>query len=364
MKLKDEFWSIYRQAYKIGEIPKEEEKIIKKIYVTEGRESIYEAARTKKLVPAVARLMCKLNLDQDFWKPITDNYRDRNNKIIKCMDEMYAILQKNGVNHIAVVENFGALLSSNEDLCMFGSGDADEYADPFEKDKIYQILIESGYEISEVKIGNLLISSSIKKNTFPDNFYFGINWDLTNRINLPSISTNGKIINWETCYYYKNTNIRLPSAESLMYICLMHIAVHGFCKAPDIRLYYDVANVAQNNVNWSVIADWAKKDNNCVRLSVAAYLANCLLDVDIPQYIYSLGNERQRKKLLSIVYNKHDNRLNDFPGKKERLLIDVYSHDKGAFAGLKEILFPDSDWLKLKFGSVIIGNIKHICKLI
>lgn len=362
--LKNEYWIIYRCAYRHGDVSEQEKKIIQKLYDRDGREIIYSAVKQKKLIPAVAMLFKKLDIDSDFWSQFVDAYRSRNMQVVKCLDEMYQLFAENGVNKIVVVENFGALLASTQDIAMFGSGDIDEYACPCEKEKIYRILKNAGYEIEEVHAGGILVSSSIRRANFPDGFYFGINWDVTNRVNLPSFTANGDFIGWSHTNRYKDTAIRLPSKEGLMYTCLMHIAVHGFCKAPDIRLYYDIANAAESKPNWDTIIEWAKRDKNTVKVAIAAYLAKKLLEVDIPDYVLNIGNKKQKKRLLNTVYNKEENRLLDRPKGLRRILIDVYIEDDGAFCGLLRIVFPNNDWIKKKYGNAFIGHIKHIWSLI
>ena len=359
------YWLIYREAYRHGEASPENREAIYRLYMTEGRDRIVEAVKRKKLAAAVSKLFVDLEIDKEYWQPQVQSYRNRNLEVVAAADEMYGLLERNGITHLAIVENFGALLSSRQDICMFNSGDIDQYGDIEAKDEIYGVLRDSGYTIGEVYAGKLLISSSIRHDKrFPGNFYFGINWDLTTRVNLPCISSNGPVIDWEQCLRYQDTHIRLPHAEALMYLCMMHIAVHGFCKAPDIRLYYDVANVADNRIDWSILVNWAKRDQNTVRLSTAAALSNRLLDVDIPGEVMALGNRNQVEKLMAVVYDESKNKLNDYPSAKQRILIDIYSHDGGAYQGIRSILFPDRGWRKSKYGSVMIGEFKHLKSLV
>lgn len=359
------YWLIFREAYKHGDVTPDNRDVIYQFYQSEGRDKIVENVKRKKLMAAVSKLFSDLDIDRDYWQPQVQFYRNRNLDVISSMDEMYKIFEKNGITHITVVENFGALLSSSQDICMFNSGDADQYGDISVKEEIYGALKDAGYEIGEVFAGNILISSSIRhKAKIPKGFYFGINWDVTTRVNLPCISSRGPIIDWSKCCRYKETSILLPPAETLMYICMMHVAVHGFCKAPDIRLYFDVANVADREINWSVLIGWAKRDHNEVRLATAATLSKKLLNVDIPDEVLSLGNRRQVDKLMSVVYNEKENRLVDFPNAKQRILIDIYSDDRSAIQGVNSILFPNKNWIKGKYGSVASGRIKHLKSLV
>lgn len=364
MVLKPEYWHIYRAAYTHKPLSAESVETIKAIYAENGREQIFEAAKKKKLIPGVANLMCKLGLDLDFWGEYVDFYAQRNQRVVECLDRMYRLLAENGVSKIAVVENFGALLASSQDISMFGSGDVDQYAAPGEYEAINRVLQANGYALSDTKAGELIISSGIENpQLFPEGFHMGINWDVTNRVNLPCYSAKGDFIDWERAVYYKDTAIRLPSPEGLMYVCLMHISVHGFCREPDIRLYYDIANAAQQPIDWDIIIRWAKRDGNCVKIATAAYLAHKLLDVDIPEAVFAIGNKKQMKKLLDVAYNRQENRLNDFPGIKTRVLVEIYTHDKSAFHGVVAILFPPYTWIKGKYSSGVFGYVKHLFNL-
>ena len=365
MTTQSAYWEIYRTAYKHGTIAPETAQSIIQTYETEGRNKIYAAAKKKKLIPAIANLCIKLELDQEYWTPIVEMYRERNRKVVLCLDEMYRLLGDNGITRIAVVENFGALLASHEDIAMFGSGDVDEYADPELRESITAVLKKNGYTVTDTRVGSLYISTTISKpETFPDNFHFGINWDVTNRLNLPCFTSKGDFIEWARASKYAKTAIRLPSPEGLMYVCLMHISVHGFCKAPDIRLYYDIANAAEQQIDWQKIVNWAQRDGNCVKIATAAFLANRLLDVDIPEFVFEIGNKKQKRKLLKTCYDEETNCLKDFPGKIARIKIDIYSHDEGALKGMQYILFPNKEWIKAKYGSIFTGYIRHAASLL
>ncbi|MBO5837430.1 MAG: nucleotidyltransferase family protein [Oscillospiraceae bacterium] len=315
------------------------------------------------MLPGIANLMCKLDIDRDFWAQQLAFYTQRNQRIVECLDEMYCLLAQNGIDRIAVVENFGALLASGKDISVFGSGDVDEYVDPQQQEKLYEVLLNAGYKIQEHKAGNILISTRIDKDTFPEGFYLGVNWDVTTRLNLPRFSAKGDFIDWDRAMYYRDTCVRLPSPEGLMYVCLMHIAVHGFCREPDIRLYYDIANAAQQPVDWETVIRWAKRDKNCVKIATAAYLSHKLVDVDIPEDVFAIANRKQMDKLLRVVYDEKENILNESPGKLDRVLVEMYTNDRSALQGLLSIVFPPYAWIKGKYQIGILGYVKHLFKL-
>lgn len=361
----NDYWFLYRAALKNTSLTSDEIQSIKTLYSEEGRATVYEHVKKKKIVPAASCLFCKLDIDTEYWHPIAQSYRERNERIIECLDLIYSALAKAGVTRIAVVENFGALLYSGNDLAMFGSGDVDNYADISEIELIYGVFRSLGFSISENKSGNILISSAFRNDDFfPDHFYFGINWDVTTRVKLPCLTSKSDFISWDDCLYYKDTGIRIPQAETLMYICLMHVAVHGFCKTPDIRLYYDIANVAVKSLDWSKIKEWAVHDANCLRIAVACTLAHRLVDVDIPNDIMMLGKNRRRERLINFVSKPKENVLKDFPGKVTSIGIDLMSCDGGILSGLEYVLWPSSEWIKRKYGTLASGRIKHIIGLL
>ena len=359
------YWILYRAAFKLIPLTQEEITDIRALYAKEGRENVYAHAKKKKIIPGIAYLLTKLDLDADYWKHISDSFRERNERVITYLDCFYETMTKAGITHIAVVENFGALLHAQTDLALFGSGDTDNFGDRAEQEHIYQILTKEGYQLEDTKAGFLLISTEVHlKDTNIDNYHFGINWDVTNRVNLPCLTSKSDFFDWQDCTYYKSTHIRLPSPEALMYVCLMHIAVHGFCKAPDIRLYFDIANVASKPLDWSKIVKWAIRDENCLRIATATTLTNRLLGVSIPEEVMNLGNPRRRERLLRHVSIPEQNALKDFPSRFTSFFIDVLSCDKGVFSGLKYVFFPPRNWVIAKYGSATLGRIKHILNLL
>ncbi len=359
-----ELWLIYREAYKHGNIPQENIDMIYKLYKSAGREKIEEAVKKKKLVAAVAKLFVDIGIDEQYWKQQVDYYKKRNLMVVDALNDMHSLLDKYGANHLAVVENFGALLSSKQDICMFNSGDVDQYGDFAVKENIYSILKEAGYEISENYAGKILISSCIRHKTrIPDNFYFGINWDLTTRKNLPAITSKDDVVDWTKCTKYLDTHIQLPAIEALMYICLMHIAVHGFCKAPDIRLYYDIVNILENDIDWNTIIKWSIRDRNEVRLATASILAGQLLGADIPEEVKLMGRCEQVQKLLRTVYDEKSISLKESPNAYQRCLIEAYSCDAGVQQGFKSIILPDGKWIEERYGSLVLGRVQHFLSI-
>ncbi|NBK98441.1 MAG: hypothetical protein EOM50_10535 [Erysipelotrichia bacterium] len=359
------FWILYRAAFKHISLNLNEIDIILALYENVGRENILSVAKKKKILPAIASLMVRLKIEEEYWNKYIVQFRARNQKILACLDSVYSSLYSAGVTRMVVIENFGALLSSGQDLSMFGSGDVDNYADLSQKEIIYDVFKNLGFTIHEIKAGSILISSSFRKEGFlPEKIYFSINWDITCRINLPCLTSTIPIIDWNNLISYKGTAIRLPPIESLMYICMLHVGVHGYSRAPDIRLYYDIANVERSFLDWSLIMDWANKDGNSTRIAIVGYLSKQLLGVNIPEYIVSMGNSAQKRRLLNLVYDQTNNRLKTLPNRLTTLGIDVFSNDNGALEGLRNIIFPDRIWLYQRYGITWKSNFRHIAQLI
>ncbi|MDP3386734.1 MAG: nucleotidyltransferase family protein [Eubacteriales bacterium] len=358
-------WTLYRSAFKHIPLSLDEITDISTLYNDIGRDKVFSCATRKKILPAISALMVKLEIEESYWKPYTLQFRERNLRILDCLSYVYSSLYSAGVNKMVVVENFGALLSSEEDLAMFGSGDVDNYADINQKELIYKVLRNLGFSITEIKAGDILISSAFKKEGFlPENIYFGINWDITCRTNLPCLTSKEEFIDWNNLIYYKDTAIRMPPLEALMYICMMHIAVHGFSRAPDIRLYYDIANIERSSLNWFKIKDWAIRDENSTRIATVGFLSKQLLGVTVPGYILSMGNNAQKRHLINLVFDQTNNRLIDFPNKLTTLGIDVFSNDNGSLQGFKDVVTPNKIWLNQRYGNSKKAFYRHIINLI
>lgn len=331
-----------------------------------GKDAVYEAVKTKKILPFAAKAICECGIDVDFWSRISDIYRYRNESILRFLDKAYRSLAECGVKKMFVSENFGALLLSGGDLSLFASGDVDNYADPAEKDKIYAAFDAIGCTRKERYAGKHQIAAEFfpsEDENLPEKFYVSVDFYPLARLKLPCFVRADDFVEWDKLSVYPGTAIKLPPASSLMYICLCHISLHSFSRAPDIRLYIDIMNMEKTNIDYSLIHQWCRRDHTCTRAATAADLANKLMKTQIPDDVIHLTD--RRLKIEKIVYNPVTNDLIYEPKGFKIFRIEALCNDKGAINGCLEILFPKKTWMKSVYGSGSLkAYIKHFVKVI
>lgn len=357
-------WRLFINSKKNTE---DEKKLIIRKYCHEGKDAFFNEAKKKKVLPFVAKTLVELNLDVDFWGEILDSYRKRNKTILSALDEVYFELKKQGVKKMFVSENFGSLLSVGGDIGLFASGDVDNYADPIEKEKIYCAFENLGYSRTERFSGKHQIAAEFfppkDKKGLPDGFYVSVDFYPLARLKLPCFVKADDFVDWDKVNVFKDTAIALPPPTALMYICLLHISLHSFSRAPDIRLYVDLLNMAQTPVDYDKIEEWCRRDHTCTRVSTAADICNIVLRTDLPKTIISLPKRKERIK--KIVLNTEVNDLNYEPNRLEVLKIEVFCDDFSDLHGILSILHPDIEWMiKTYGGSGVIDYIKHFIKVL
>lgn len=343
------------------------EKNVKPLYISEGFERIYHEAHKKKMLPFVAYMMIRIGIDTDQWQPIYDLYQERNTLVKSQLNVVYDAMSKAGVKRIFVSENYGALLASGRDLGLFASGDLDSCADLAEKQKIDEVFETLGYKKRDRYSGIAICTTSYHNDdVLPDGFYFGVCWEPLSRLKLPCFINTNDFVDWDHLQNAEGTQIKLPTIEALLYICLMHITLHSFHRAPAIRLYVDILNCCKNRViDWREIYSWAKRDKTVIRMVVSAILANKLADVQIPDFILAFQSERKVKRILSFVYDNHAKCLNGEPGRWGVYNIEILCNDNNGIMGLIKMIFPGSSWLKNHYGhGIILSTILHLKNLL
>lgn len=343
-----------------------EKETLRSTYVAEGREAVTAFAKEKKILPFAANAFCSCGADTEYWTEILEEYRERNRLILAFLDKLYRALEAYGVRKMFVSENFGALLSAQGDIGLFSSGDIDNYADPSEKDNIYRAFEALGYERKERYSGHHQIAAEFfppKTAGLPDGFYISVDFYPLARLKLPCFVRADDFVDWERLTFYKTTRIVLPPPDALMYICLLHISLHSFSRAPDIRLYADILNMSRTNADCSRVAEWCKKDKTVTRAAAAVYLSNRLMKTELPEDLF-FASERY-KKVVRLVYDDSQNDLIYEPRGLKILRIETRCCDGGILKGLSEILFPDRGWMKKVYGSSgAIAHVKHFFKVI
>lgn len=344
----------------------EEKQHIIDVYTQYGRDVMYEHFKTKKILPFAAKTFCNLGIDTDFWQPIIESYRDRNRKVIAFLDAAYKAMKDHGVKKVFLSENFGALLSAKNDIGLFASGDTDNCYAPEEYEKICDALESIGCKCKRVMALNRLNSMAWyppERFGLPDGFYMGLQPKPLSRLFQPSFVDMDDFDGWDNMWTYKDTAIQIANHTALMYICMLHISLHSFSRAPDIRLYIDLLNMAQTDVDYDKIIYWCNKNHTKTRVSVAATIANELMGTNIPE---SVTDQTNRKKcLLKLVYDEKENDLIYEPQGLKTLEIELKCHDRGMVHGLLDVLFPDSKWMKETYGSSsVLSCFKHIFRLL
>lgn len=343
---------LYNAAIKVGRISENERKSILELYSFHGKKRVYETVTKKNILPFVSKLFCSLNIDYKFWNEKLSFFRERNENVIQNLNLIYQKLDESDVRKIFVSENFATLLSADGDKALFASSDVDNYADISEKSKIYAVFNSLGYSIEERYCYNHLVSTSFYNlDKFEDGFHFVVGWNPLSRMKLPELVNADDFVDWNDLRKYGNTSITLPPDDALMYICLLHISLHSFARTPDIRLYRDIVDASQKNVNWEKIMVWSFKHNTTNRLITGAYLSNKLAAVEFPDDVLLAANKKAVKRILTFVYDESTNNLKYHPSGLRLLLIEIFCFDGGVISAIKAMIFPDKIWLHATYGN-------------
>lgn len=371
MKMKMDKERRYEQFFTMSVKVKLKDKQIKEfvapLYQEEGFQKIYEATTKKKMLPFVASMLVHSGIDTINWGPVLERYQKRNAIVRQRLSEVYAAFRKAGVNKIFLSENFGALLHSCRDIGLFASGDCDSCADLSEKYKIDRVFESLGYRVEDRYSGNTLCTTSYHNpQLLPDNFYFGVCWEPLSRLKLPCFIHMDDFVDWGNLRVLEGTAIKLPPVDALLYICLMHITLHSFHRAPAIRLYVDILNCCyKNDVDWNTVYGWAKRDKTVTRMMTSAILANKLADVPIPDFVKDYESDKRVKRLLSYAYDSVNCCLNPEPGKIDVYNIEISCNDKNRATGFVSMLYPGTDWLKAHYGhGAFISTCYHLKNLL
>ena len=339
---------------------------IKTVYKENGREEIYEFAKNKKILPFAANAFANNGIEVDFWNEVLNTYRIRNEIILSFLDKVYKSLHEMGVRKMFVSENFAALLSAKLNIALFASGDIDNFADPEEKEKIYHAFESLGCRRKERYSGKHQIAAEFfpqGNECLPNDFYVSVDFYPLARLKLPCFVNADDFINWDRLYNYENTHIVLPPVDALTYICMLHISLHSFSRAPDIRLYIDLLNMDKLLINYKDIKAWAIRDKTRTRLATAAELSNYLMKTSFPDEI--IQDSKRRVKVEALVYDKSKEDLRYEPNSFDVLRIEINCDDKSSLNGLFKILFPDKKWMTKVYGSHgVVAHLKHIKKVL
>lgn len=340
---------------------------VRPLYEVEGFQKVYEAAIKKKMLPYVAKMLVDAGIDSLNWESVLASYRKRNSIVRQQLSDVYTALSDAGVKKMFISENYGALLHSGRDIGLFASGDCDSCAVLSEKVKIDKVFENLGYTKEDRFSGKMLCTSSYyNPQLLPDDFYFGVCWEPLSRLKLPCFINMDDFVDWDNLRTLEGYAIKLPSVESLLYICLMHITLHSFHRAPAIRLYADILNSCYcEDVDWNIVYEWAKRDHTVIRMMTSAILANKLADVAIPEFVKEYEDDKRVKRLLGYVYDNENQCLKPEPGRMGVYNVEISCNDKNPIIGLCEMLHPNTSWLKAHYGhSAFVSSLLHLKNII
>lgn len=329
-----------------------------------GSDELKGRTEKAKMQPFIARAMIESGIDLNYWQPIIERYRERNEKVVRELNYIHTALQEAGVRKFFLTENFAAMLLAGGDIGMFASGDVDHCCDISENVKINEVLAELGYSAKERYSGKLLISTEYSNhNRLPENFHVGIQYEPLARLTMPSFVHLDDFIDWSKCSKYADTNIILPPADALMYICLLHISIHSFCRAPGVRLYRDVINCAckMTELDWRNIEAWSASHKTYRRTMTALCISREITGISIPIELPFASRDINRIEKLVLDYESKtlSKDLSRLSVLSVELCCDPFNPRHGACA----ILRPEKVWLEQVYGSSGVGSIiKNIIK--
>jgi hypothetical protein len=363
---------ISRLSMKTSQLSDLEIKHVRRGYEKLKYEDIFEHGRREKILPFIAFLFVSSKIDVPRWEVILAEYKQRNLSILRFLEDVFNKFEQRGIKRIFVYENFGALLKSGQEIACFASGDIDLYADFSEQDSITSELQNCGFKPEDGNFSSSTVSTVYHNPTVlgGEGYRLNVMWQPLSRKKLPFPLDIDKCIEWDNLDSYEDTHIKLPSLDALLYLCLLHISVHGYHRSPDMRLYTDAERLAVMNPDWDKIGAFAKHDKTEVRMATAALLTKMLLDIPLSDSWISQysGKYAQINKLVRRVYDEEYDYLADEPFGLKVLLIEILSADKHWTSALIEMILPHKRWVRDYYlqgeGNIIKAYFMHIKNLV
>ena len=352
-----------RFSMRAGVLKAVDVELIREAYKNNSRDGIYSFACQKGILPFIAKLCLDQNLDRQYWADIYVSFEKRNTKILDTLSAIFDVFNEKGLKKIFLYENFGALLASGTSIGCFASGDVDLFAHSSLKTEISNVMISKGFLPHST---NIVKTEYYNEHLLKEGFRINVMWQPLARMKLPFHIDVNNSIKWDALDTHNNTNIQLPNKDALMYLCLLHTSVHSYHRSPDIRLYYDTDRLAQFDLNWESILEYARLDKTEVRVLTSAILSNRLLGSTI-------GNEftikKYKKKYWNIalierrVFDSESHYLRKSPSGISVLFVEILSSDDNWLVSIFRILFPSKNWINEHYpqnkGKVYKGFLLH-----
>lgn len=362
----DNSYTIIRNAFSRA-VPAEQTRVeTERCYSKQVRDEIMEICVTRKYTPVVAYYLMQLNIDTDFWSQQYAFFKTRNENILAFVTKLFDVFEAQKITSPFVYENFGALLESGTDIALYASGDVDICASYSEFNAICRVMNDYGFILTEEKTKFLkCFRVGFVGKIGELDYRINVMFTPIVRYKLPICIDCEKVLAPANFQHYKNTRIRIPTCEMLLYLNMLRISVHGYVRSPDIRLYIDVFNATIHQPDWDLILQWAKADATENRIGTVGYIANKMFHTEIPESILRLANDKRYKvsKILAIVFDSQKNRLNSSLSNKQHLKMEFFSDGKNIFSGLLGLIFPSRKWLREYYcdekDSLMIGYLKY-----
>lgn len=332
-------------AFWVNPLTEEAKQFILAGYTKANREELIRVATKKKVLPVVGKLMMELDIDRDLWEGHYRSFKDRNTRVTELVADAFEAFQSNGITRICAFENYGAMLAAGTDIALYSSGDVDLYAEVDQKEAIIRVMDTFGYKPTMDAINKRNIMTEFLK----DDGIIRINvaWKPLRRFSLPFKAQTAKYFQWKDMGYYQNTSIRVPSPETLLYLCFLRIAVHGYSRSPDIRLYIDTFNASYNQPNWNQVIEWAKRDGVYTKFATVAAIAHDLIGLDVPDTVLLYAQkDKFTQKILAITYDFEGHTLKYDPSGVSLLKVEAASDNRYVVGEVFRMLFPPKEWIK------------------
>lgn len=353
----EESYQVIRNSFSL-EIPDEQLRdSTHRSYSAQVREEILELSKQRKYTPFIAKHLVSLGIDEPFWSEQYRFYQDRNERILAFIIDLFEVFYHQGIQTVFAYENFGGLLSSGSNLALYSSGDVDLCADKSEFDQINDVMLKRGFELKQASDSQHQIFRVAYQGKIGDMDYrINLMFKPLVRYRMP-VGVNAELTDAENMRFYRDTHIRIPKQEVLLYLNMMRISVHGYVRSPDMRLYVDVYNCSRGQVDWQQVVSWAKQDGNLNRIIAVAYTANCLFGTSVPRWLLNMKDDKSLKaaSLIRIICDESKKRLKTSPGRMERQLMEYYSDGCGFVRGILYSIFPQKKWLIEYYGSAEKG---------
>lgn len=326
-------------------LTEEEKAYIISGYNENNKQEMFETAARKKVLPVVGKMMTSLRVDADFWEEKYTAFKERNIRITELISEVFQRFAKKGIDKICAFENYGAMLAAGTDIALYSSGDVDLYADVSLKQEIIDVMASLNYFPTQDNSHRRNINTEFLKKDGV--IRINVAWKPLRRFLLPITIDAAKYFRWDEMEHYQDTEIKVPSPETLLYMCFLRIAVHGYSRSPDIRLYIDTFNSTRNNPDWKTVLRWAGNDHVKTKFIAVAAIAHDLIKLDVPIEILELAqNDEYAQKILNIAYDFDSHTLKYDPSGLKLLKLEAASDNKSLLGEVFQMLFPSKSWVK------------------